>query len=618
MNRPFAPAGAENNEFVKGAFLMSNDPYTDGAVNSQPQQPDPSATREWNGSYASQQPDMSQGYAPQQPDMSQGYPPQQPQQPWNGGYPPRDPGMNQGYQQPPYQGGYQQPQQQAPYQNGYQQPPYQNSYQQPPHQGGYQQPLYQGGYQQPQPPRQPRAPRAQNPANSVVKLPRFIKKEKLPFLVKTLLCAFTGLMILLFINNVSLVNTAWYGIRGYSATQSTALMILSGLFAMGGAACLALGPILKKPLLAAIGCFVTAIGVMLAGIGYIVTRSFSLRWMDVLGGAFMILSSLALVAVGLNYLLKGRGVNAFVKRIACYAGFGCALLALILCAIPALSNLGSTGYSYSRLYGVMQKAKIMPVTGAITGSVLWVIFFALGLAAIACGLFLYNPEMQEFKAAPSKMSQGPIPMWLATGIAKILACVFAGCALLAFVFSIIVFRFIPFFPLLLWLAASVMMLLGTLLKRKCELFFAIGVFLAAAGAMVFMYGDSWYVAPFLFIQFLCLLGIGAHYLLKNRIVNEKQSALLTYISLGIGAAVCLFHIIMLIVDSNNARVSLDVLTLLLHIFILLTAVALFLAILFYKPFTAPRGYSPVGYRGGYPNAGPNGYPNGNGGNGAPY
>ena len=39
------------------------------------------------------------------------------------------------------------------------------------------------------------------------------------------------------------------------------------LFAMGGAACLALGPMLKKPLFAAIGSFVAAVGVLLAGIG---------------------------------------------------------------------------------------------------------------------------------------------------------------------------------------------------------------------------------------------------------------------------------------------------------------------------------------------------------------
>lgn len=555
---------------------MSNDPNLEGAANSQPQ-PETGAAPEWNGGYQPQQPEQPQqwngGYAPQQPE--------QPQQ-WNGGYQPQQP-------EPQWNGGYQQPQQQWSGQ-------------------GYGQQQYQGGYQQP---RAPRAPRAANPAANTVKIPGFVPKEKLPVIVRTLLCAFAGLMVLLFINNISLINTVWYNVQGYYTTQNTALMILSGLFAMGGAACLALGPMLKKPLFAAIGSFVAAVGVLLAGIGYIVTKSYSLRWMDIVGGSLVILSSFALVIVGLHYLLKGSGVTAALKQIACYAGFGCAVLGVILCAIPALYNIGSTGLYYSILYGVMHKNNILYVTGAVTGSVLWLVFALLGLAAATAGLLMYNPAMQEFRAEAPREKKGPVPMWLATGTAKIMACVFAGCALVTFVFSIIVFRFVPFFSLLLWLAAGVMMILGTFLNRKCEFFFAIGVFLAAVGALTFMYADGWYVSLFLFVQFLCLLGVGAYYLFKRRIVNEKQKALLTYIAGGIGAAAGLFHVVMLFVDTSSARIKIDALALILNLLVLFTAVALFLAIFFYRPFTKPVQRAPQpgpggygqGYGGGYPQQG---------------
>ena len=585
---------------------MSNDPNLEGAGNYQPQ-PESGAAPEWNGGYApqpEQTPQWDGGYVPQQeqqPPWDGGYAPQQEQQaPWNGGYAPQQ------EQQAPWNGGYapQQPQQ-PQWNNGYApQQPQQNA---------------------PRQPRAPKSPRTPNPAYQKVMIPGFIPREKLPLIVKVLLCAFTGLMVLLFVNNLSLVNTVW--------TAKDAMKIIAGLLALGGGVRLALGPILKKPRITAIGCFETAAGVLIAGIGYVATDSYSLRWMDVIGGVFVILSSFALVVVGLNYLLKGQVVNALVKRIACFAGFGLAALGIILTVIPALDHAAAgmrQGYvyaanvaRYSILFGIMTRGTINSVTGVVTGTTLWLIFILLGLAAVTIGLFLYNPEMQEFQGEEAQAKKEPAPVWPASIFAKIAPCVFIGATLIALVFSCIAFRFVPFFSLLMWLIAGVMMALGALLNRKSELLFAIGVFAAAVGSLAFMYADSWYVSPFLFIQFLCLLGVGAYYLTRRRVLNDKIKMIMTFVGAGIGLLANLFHVIMMFVDTNAVRsmygysntIRLDVVVLFLHLFVLFSTVLLFVAIFFYQPFTKPAQRAPKqprpaqaygGYQQGYSQPNPYG------------
>lgn len=582
--------------------MMSNDPYTDGAANAQQPQSDAGAAPEWNGGYAPQQPQQqwNQGYVPQQPETPQGYPPQQEQQQMN-------PGYSQQPQQQWNQGYPQQPQQQ--WNQGYPQ----------------QQTPYQGGYQQAKPPRQPRAPRTPNPANNVVKLPKFVKKEQLPTIVQLLLYAFAGLSLLVLINHIAHFNAAWAKIDMYYGPSSfKAMAIIADVLVLGGAVCLVLGLMLKKSLISAIGTLVAGGGVLLAAIGHFFVKTYGLGWMNIIGAVLLVFAAAALVLVGLNYLLHGRGINEVIKRIACYAGLGCGIVGTLLCLIPTFRyfgeinrSMGMNSGAYSVLYSNISKdaSSMMRVAsrelGMIksTGTVLWAVFSILGAAALACALFLYHPDMSVFREKKVKEEKAPVQLWRATTIAQIMACVFAGCAFVGFIFSIIAFKFATFFALLLWLAAGVMMVLGVFLPRKCELMYAIGVFLAAAGVLTFVLADSWYVALVLFVQLLCVLGLGFHYLLKGQVIDEKRKTLLTFIALGIGAAACVFHLIMQFVDTSALRMSLDAIALILNIFILFSTVSLFLAVLFYRPFSAPNSY-PVNYQNSYQNNYPNGYGNG--------
>lgn len=591
--------------------MMSNDPYTDGAVNNQQPRPDTGAAPEWNGGYAPQQPQQQwQGYMPQQPeaphgypqqpDMNQGYPqpdqqsyaPQQPQQQWNGGYAPQQPQQhqwNQGY-----------PPQQTP---------------------------YQGGYQDVKPPRQHRVPRKANPANNVVKLPRFIDKEKLPAIVQLLLYGFAGIMLMILINGIVHFNAAWAKINAYYGRSAfKALAIIADILVLGGAVCLVLGQSLKKPLLSAIGTLTAGGGMLLAAIGHFFVKPYSLGWMNIIGAVLLVFAAAALVLVGLNYLLHGRGINAVIKRIACYVGLGCGVVGTLLCLIPTFSYFGEINRAmgmnsgvYSVLYSNISRDTYsqMRIAGneigmiKSTGTVLWAVFSFLGAAVLSCALFLYNPDMPLFQEKKAKAEKAPVQMWRATSIAQIMACVFAGCAFVGFIFSIICFKFSTFFAMLLWLAAGVMMVLGVFLRRKCELLYAIGMFLAAAGVITFMLADSWYLALILCAQFLCVLGLGFHYLFKGTVINDKRKKLLTFVGLGIAAAASVFHIIMQFVDTSSLHMSLDAIALILNLFVMFSAVALFLAVFFYRPFSGPSSY-PNQYQNAYPNNYGNGYPNGYG------
>lgn len=489
---------------------------------------------------------------------------------------PQDPGMNdagqppvqqpeipQEYQQPAY--GYEQASQ------GYEQAP--QGYEQAPQGYGYApQPAPQEGYQQPtygeQAAPRPRKARSSGSGNSDI--PRFVNKEKLPVIVGVLFAIFAGAALVSLVGNIlGLANYDGSGVWATSVYYNNyGLELAFSILMLAGAVLLLLGVLLRKPLLATIGICVVAPSVLRA-------YKFVFPWVT------YGLEVCALILVSLYYILRGRGINALIKKIAVLSGCGLAVVTIVISAI-----LG-----------------FVKVPDLASGTLTYLLVSLIGALSLYAGLYLYRPGMKVFQEQPAIIQSGePYPP---VRLVKTLCIVFMGLAGALFILGIVnsaVFRnaWVVWMGLyaVCAIAASVLMFIGAILNRPNKLF-AFGVLAAAFGVIFRMYVSHYTAAVFAyknfafgeviagllyFVELISLVGIGVHYFLHGNGIGAKLKTILTFVGMGAGAVATLLCDLLLVLTFTVPGVGAQYIILSILFFVVdLAAVGmLFLPILFYK------------------------------------
>ncbi len=448
----------------------------------------------------------------------------------------------------------------------YQQPEYGYAPQPAPMpQEGYQQPAY--GYA-PQP--APRARKARSGGSSDI--PRFIAKEKLPAIVGVLFAIFTGAALVNLIGNIlGLAEYDANGVWSIEIVQYYGLELAFSILMLAGAVLMLLGALLRKPILFTIGIFVVAPSVLR---GY---NPYGFKWTWFTYGFEVV----ALILIGLYYVLRGRGINALIKKIAVFVGFGLAVGTTLACAIVGFAKISDLA----------------------AGTLIYLLIGLISALAMYAGLYLYRPGMRVFQEQPAIIQSGePYPP---VKRVKILCVVFtalaAACLILGIVSSAVLKTSWLTWQILYAIfavAGGVLMLIGAMLNRPNKLF-SIGILTVALGVIFRMYvtdsiasffseksfafGEV--IAAFLFfLELVCLACIGVHYFFHGNGVSTKWKTILTFVGLGTGVAAVILCDVMLIVHfcPRGADAARIVLSILFAVVDLAAVAMLFLPILFYR------------------------------------
>ncbi len=472
-----------------------------------------------------------------------------------------------------------------------QQPEIPQAYQQPEY--GYAPqpaPMPQEGYQQPAysyaPQPAPRARKARSGGSSDI--PRFIAKEKLPAIVGALFAVFTGGALLNLIGNILGLakyssNGVWYDTSMLFSNYG--LELAFSILMLAGAVLMLLGALLRKPLIVTIGVFTVAPSVLRA-------YRFVFPWVTY---GFEVV---ALILIGLYYVLRGRGINALIKKIAVLAGCGLAVATILASAILGFVN----DWAFA------------------DGTLLYLLIGLIGTLAMYAGLYLYRPGMKVFQEQPATIQSGePYPP---VKRVKILCVVFTALAGALFVLgilnSILLSKSLSnswsaqiSSPWVMWaglftvfaVAGSVLMLIGAVLNRPNRLF-SYGILAVALGLVFRMYVEFVNVADkfeennfgfgrliaalLFFVAVVCLALIGVHYFLHGNGVNAKWKTILTFVGLGTDAAATLLCDLMIILVyakqgyGQFLGAERFILPILFAVVDLAAVAMLFLPILFYK------------------------------------
>ncbi|MBO4925612.1 MAG: hypothetical protein J5472_03960 [Clostridia bacterium] len=429
-------------------------------------------------------------------------------------------------------------------------------------------PAPQEGYQQPTYAAQPapRARKARSGGNSDI--PRFISKEKLPVIVGVLFAIFTGAALVNLIGNI--LGMASYDTNGVW-NRHFGLELAFSILMLAGAVLMLLGALLKKPLIVTIGVFVAAPSVL---------RGFNLYgfiWPWITYGFEVV----AVIVIGLYYVLRGHGINALFKKIAVFSGCGLAVGTILACAIVGFAKRSDLA----------------------AGTLIYLLIGLISALAMYAGLYLYRPGMRVFQEQPAIIQSGEPypPVKMVKSLCIVLASLAAACLILGIVSSAVLKTSWLTWQILYAIfavAGGVLMLIGAMLNRPNKLF-SIGILTVALGVIFRMYvtgsianffseksfafGEV--IAAFLFfLELVCLACIGVHYFFHGNGVSTKWKTILTFVGLGTGVAAVILCDVMLIVHfcPRGADAARIVLSILFSVVDLAAVGTLFLPILFYK------------------------------------
>lgn len=174
----------------------------------------------------------------------------------------------------------------------------------------------------------------------------------------------------------------------------------------------------------------------------------------------------------------------------------------------------------------------------------------------------------------------------ATKTAKIVSLIFGGL--------FVIYAIIALFSrahrgiLALHFVAADIMVLAIVMKQQTKLFnvgaksffFAIGVFVEAFACFCAMF-SSWVDAVFGLLVTGCLVVIGLHYLLRGRAINDMIHKILTFVGMGLHVIWIIVTMITLFVNTRWYYIATTFFAILVE---LLVVVAMYLMILFYKPY----------------------------------